>query len=180
MEDLSQSGERVSHGACVAVGCVTILTLYDWLLRQDLTRLDTEGILAHAPSMGRKAAQIATAFGPGDIAERALIETARKHLTPAQHRARLTNLMAHWPAIADRLKSQLVPAAAMRAMLSAAGSPSDAADIGVTPDHLRRTVANARFLRDRYTILDLLDETGLLDCAIDEALPRASAQATGF
>jgi glycerol-1-phosphate dehydrogenase [NAD(P)+] len=179
MEDLSQNGERVSHGACVAVGCVTILTLYDWLLRQDLTQLDTEGILAHAPSMDRKSALITAAFGPGDIADRAMVETARKHLTPPQHRARLALLRSRWPDTTARLRAQLIPAAGMRAMLSAAGSPSDAADIGVTPHHLRRTVAHARFLRDRYTILDLLDETGLLDRAIDEALPRAAVRASG-
>ncbi len=180
MEDLSQNGERVSHGACVAVGCTTVLALYDWLLRKDLTRIDSQSVIANAMTLDGKARLIEAAFGPGEIADRAFAETARKHLSPADHRIRLALLKAGWHGIAARLRTQLVPAPEMHAMLSAAGSPSDAADIGVTPDHLRHTVARARFLRDRYTILDLLDETGLLERAINEALPRAVARASGW
>jgi glycerol-1-phosphate dehydrogenase [NAD(P)+] len=40
----------------------------------------------------------------------------------------------------------------------------------VTDDHLRRTVMAARFLRSRYTVLDLLDDAGLLETAAATAL----------
>jgi glycerol-1-phosphate dehydrogenase [NAD(P)+] len=59
----------------------------------------------------------------------------------------------------------------MQARLRAAGAPSRAADIGVGTEHLRRTVANAVWLRSRYTVLDLLLECGLLEAAIDAAFP---------
>ena len=87
MEDLMQNGERVSHGACVAVGCATTLALYDWVLTQDLTRLDADA--SRGPGLDDKAAEIRAAFGPGEIADRALEETRHKHLAPAPHRARL-------------------------------------------------------------------------------------------
>ena len=60
-----------------------------------------------------------------------------------------------------RLRAHLMPASQMRADLHAAGAPSDAAEIGVSRDYLRQAMLNARFLRSRYTLLDLLDETGL-------------------
>ena len=66
-----------------------------------------------------------------------------------------------------------MPAAEMRRHLRAAGAPAEAADIGVATDYLRRTILNARFLRSRYTLLDLLDETGLLVQAVDATLPAA-------
>ncbi len=168
MEDLAFAGERVSHGACVAVGCVTVLRLYDWLLAQDLTRLPD----APPVTLDAKAAAIRAAFGAGDIADRALAETARKHPGPEALAARLRRLRARWPDLAARLRAQLVAAEDMARALRAAGCPAAPADIGVGPDHLRRTVLAARFLRDRYTVLDLLDETGLLPAALDAVLPE--------
>lgn len=171
MDDLMQNGERVSHGACVAVGCSMTLRLYDWLLRQDLTRLDPS-YADRAPDLDAKIAAITAAFGPGEIADRAADETRAKHIDRATHRARLETLRRLWPDLRARLQAQLMPAAEMRAALHAAGAPSDAAEIGVSRDYLERTTWNARFLRSRYTVLDLLDETGLLAPAIAAALPR--------
>jgi glycerol-1-phosphate dehydrogenase [NAD(P)+] len=171
MDDLKQDGERVSHGACVAVGCAMTLRLYDWLLTQDLTRLDVATQVARAPEMAAKIASIRAAFGPGEIAERAIEETRTKHLEPAELYARLTRVAAIWPDIRHRLAQQLIPERDMRDALHLAGAPSDAAEIGVGRDYLRRTALNARFLRSRYTVLDLLDETGLLAQAVEAALP---------
>ena len=44
-----------------------------------------------------------------------------------------------------------------------AGCPATPAAIGVTPEFYARAVRNARFLRDRYTFLDLADDSGRLD-----------------
>lgn len=174
MDDLMQNGERVSHGACVAVGCTMTLRLYDWLLTQDLTRLDP-AIADNAPTLDDKIASIRAAFGPGEIATRAIEETRAKHIDRSAHRARIETLRATWPALRDRLRAQLMPAADMRAALHAAGAPADAAEIGVDRAYLRRTTLNARFLRSRYTLLDLLDETGLLAQAVEASLPSSSS-----
>ncbi len=171
MEDLAQNGERVSHGACVAVGCVAVLQLYDWLLAQDLARLDVERVLATVPGPVELAATVRKAFGPGEIAERAVIETLAKAVTPDQHRARLALLSRVWPHLATRLRAHLMPAPEMVARLQRIGAPSAPGDIGVSRSHLRATIAKARYLRDRYTVLDLLDETGLLSQAIDTVFP---------
>ncbi len=171
MEGLSRGGEVVSHGACVAVGCVAALALYDWLLGQDLTRIDPAGIAAAAPGMDAKAAAVEGAFGPGEVARRALEEVGAKHASQAEHRGRLEHLRAIWPDLRERLRAQVVPPSEMAAMLAAAGAPATAEEIGVSRDAMRRTVRHARFLRRRYTVLDLLDEAGMLDAAIDAALP---------
>ncbi|MDT8855483.1 sn-glycerol-1-phosphate dehydrogenase [Paracoccaceae bacterium Fryx2] len=177
MEDLMQDGERVSHGACVAVGCVAALGLYEWLLARGPGGLDAGAIVARAPDMAAKAAEIRAAFGPGEIADRAIEETRAKHLDPAAHRARLECIAAAWPSMAVRLRGKLLPAATMAAQLRAAGAPARAADIGVTPPHLRATIAHARFLRSRYTVLDLFDQTGLLAQAIAETVPDTGGDA---
>jgi len=167
MENLSQGGEKVSHGACVAVGCAAILALYDWLLAKDLTRLGP----VRAPGLDEKAALIRTAFGAQEIADRALEETQTKHLDQASLDRRLARIRAVWPDLAPRLRARLMTAPDMRARLHAAGAPALAAQIGVGTGHLRRTLTNAVWLRRRYTVLDLLAETGLLGVAIDTAFP---------
>ncbi|AWB49157.1 glycerol-1-phosphate dehydrogenase [Gemmobacter aquarius] len=173
MDDLMQGGERVSHGACVAVGCTMTLRLYDWLLAQDLSRLDP-ALADTAPTLDDKIAAILAAFGPGEIATRAIEETRAKHIDRAAHRARIETLRAEWPRLQTRLRAQLMPADQMRAALHAAGAPADAAEIGVDRAYLQRTTLNARFLRSRYTLLDLLDETGLLAQAVNASLPSSS------
>jgi glycerol-1-phosphate dehydrogenase [NAD(P)+] len=167
MEDLSQGGERVSHGACVAVGCAATLALYDWLLAQDLTRLGP----VRAPGLDEKIALIRAAFGAGEIADRSTEETRAKHLDQPALDERLAHLRAIWPDLAPRLRARLLTAPQMQARLRAAGAPARAADIGLGTGHLRRTVANAVWLRSRYTVLDLLLECGLLGAAIDAAFP---------
>jgi glycerol-1-phosphate dehydrogenase [NAD(P)+] len=167
MENLTFAGERVSHGACVAVGCVATLRLYDWLLRQDLGTLDIEAVLARAPDLAAKRAEIAARFDDATIAARAAEETAAKHADPASHRARLETLKAGWPVLRERLARHLMSAAEMTDLLHRAGAPALSEEIGLPVAHLRRTIMAARFIRSRYTVLDLLDEAGLLTDALD-------------
>ena len=172
MESLTVGGERVSHGACVAVGTLTVLGLYDWLLEQDLTALDIERVVAAAPAPEAKRAAIAAAFPLRPIAERATAETLAKHLDPSAHRQRLAQIDEVWPSLRARLRDHLMTRDAMAALLDRAGAPLRAAEIGVDPGHHRASVAAARFQRSRYTVLDLLDETGLLDRALEEVFAQ--------
>lgn len=167
MADLYHAGERVAHGAAVAVGCMDVLALYEWLLGQDLSALDPERILARAPSLEAEEAAIDRAFPGRHVAERARAETAAKRLAPAAHRERIETIRRIWPELRDRLARHLIPAGEMRRLLRAAGAPTQAADIGVGPAEHRATIAASRHLRSRYTLLDLLAECGLLDDALD-------------
>ena len=169
MDDLHHHGERVSHGACVAVGCVTTLRMYDWLLATPRP-IDVDALMARAPTLADKAAEIRGRFGPGDIADRAIAETEAKHVEGRALRKRLTLLAAVWPDLSLRLRDRLMHAPAMARALMTAGAPCNAADIGVDRDYLHATILKARFLRSRYTLLDLLDEIGLLPQAAGAGL----------
>ncbi|WP_431300343.1 sn-glycerol-1-phosphate dehydrogenase [Tabrizicola sp. BL-A-41-H6] len=171
MDDLHHQGQRVSHGACVAVGCVTTLHMYDWLLAQP-HRFDLD---RPGATMAAKSAEILQRFGAGEVADRAVAETEAKHTDGAALHDRLIRLNAIWPDLAPRLRARLMPATDMARALATAGAPSGAADIGVSRDYLLETILKARFLRSRYTLLDLLDETGLLPQAAEAALGQKVA-----
>jgi glycerol-1-phosphate dehydrogenase [NAD(P)+] len=55
----------------------------------------------------------------------------------------------------------------------------ECADIGVDDRYLYDSILKARFLRSRYTVLDLLDECGLLDQAALAALPSGGVRQVG-
>jgi glycerol-1-phosphate dehydrogenase [NAD(P)+] len=167
MQDLHHAGERVSHGACVAVGAVAMLRLYDWVARQDMARI----AVPRATLPDAVAADITRRLGTREIAARALEETRAKQVDGAELEARVDRLRAVWPDLWARLAARVWPADRMVAHLRAAGAPAHPADIGLTMADLRAATLTARYLRRRHTLLDLLDETGLLARAVAEALP---------
>lgn len=174
MDDLHHGGERVSHGACVAVGTMAALRLFDWLLSCEHLAIDPSRLSGQP--MAAKEAEIRRLFGPGEITERAIAETRLKHVEGAEMTSRLSLLRETWPALAARLRARLWPADRMAAHLARAGAPVTGADIGVDDDYLYRSILKARFLRSRYTVLDLLDDCGLLEQAAQAAVRGRAEQ----
>jgi glycerol-1-phosphate dehydrogenase [NAD(P)+] len=67
-----------------------------------------------------------------------------------------------WDEIRDSIARALIPAATIASVLARAGCPTTPADIGLSSAFYAAAVRNARFLRDRYTFLDLADDAGRL------------------
>lgn len=176
MDDLHHRGERVSHGACVSVGTMAVLRMYDWLLSRDLSTLDPVRRAAAAQSLSDKEAEILDRFGAGEIADRAMAETRAKHVSGPALQVRLERLIAVWPDLSPRLRNRLWTADRMASHLARAGAPVEGADIGIDDSYLRDSILKARFLRSRYTLLDLLDECGLLEQAVQAALSQGVAR----
>ena len=172
MEGHRHDGELVSHGAAVAVGCVAALSVYDWLIGQDLRQLDVDAVLRKMPDLPARLAGMRNDIADPHVATKSEAEITAKHIDPDAHRARLEHLVEIWPDLQSRLRTHLIRATDMVAMLQAAGAPAFAEQIGVTPDHLLRTMRAAPHIRRRYTIFDLLHETGLTEAALAHVLPR--------
>jgi glycerol-1-phosphate dehydrogenase [NAD(P)+] len=177
MDDLQHRGERVSHGACVAVGTMATLRMYDWLLSRE--QLNIVPARLSGASLADKEADIRRLFGPGEIADRAIGETRLKHIEGRAMLDRLARLREIWPELSSRLRARLWTADKMASHLRRAGSAVEGADIGVDGPYLYRSILKARFLRSRYTVLDLLDEGGLLDQAALAALTPTAAKLVG-
>lgn len=176
MEGHSHQARKVSHGAAVSVGCVASLALFDWLLDQDLSGLDAEAIMRHAPSLQERETTMRHVISDPKIAEKAGHELAAKSVGPTEHLARLEKLRADGPALQARLSTHLYRHKAMAEMLQKAGAPAYAHQIGVTPDHFLATLHAAAFIRRRYTIFDLLHDIGQTDTAFEAVLPLLTPQ----
>jgi glycerol-1-phosphate dehydrogenase [NAD(P)+] len=168
MEEVAVDGQPVSHGACVGVGCVSMVAAYEWLMQQDLRAVDPVRLAARAPSPAALEAEIEAAFPLAFMAANAETETKAKAATPQTVERRLKALKANWRDIASALHRRLPQAETVQQWLDMAGGPSDAPAIGVPRDKHARDYARARLIRRRFTGLDVLHDLGWLDRAVVE------------
>jgi glycerol-1-phosphate dehydrogenase [NAD(P)+] len=157
----------LSHGFKVGVGTVAIAALYERLLARDLADLDIGALVRAWPGPQEAEATVRAAHTTPGLDEAAVAETMAKHADAATLERRLTLLADRWPALADRLRPQLLPADRVRELLAAAGAPTRPSELGLRAAAFRDTYHRARMIRRRYTVLDLAAETGVLGELVD-------------
>jgi glycerol-1-phosphate dehydrogenase [NAD(P)+] len=147
------------HGEQVAVATLTVSRMQHALLQAERppqvrpTRLDEAAMRA----------RYGAALSDQLIAEfraKALDGTAA-----ARMNARLAEV---WPSMSARLREVMLPTARLREVLDAAGAPTTGADLGLPSGFYREAVVHAREIRDRYSILDLAGDAGLLEDFVAE------------
>jgi glycerol-1-phosphate dehydrogenase [NAD(P)+] len=166
MEGLQVDGEAAAHGACVGVGCVAMLALYEWLLARP------DAVLAavraddfdDADALAR---EIAAGFDRPEVA-RAAHEEMKAKRALGSRRARVARFAAEWPVLRGRLARRLPDARAMQQRLRAAGGTGHPRELGIDAPRMAADYRRARLIRRRYTLLDLLEDLGWLDRAISD------------
>lgn len=168
MEAIAVDGQPVSHGACVGIGCVSMIAAYEWLLHRDLRAIDPAGLAARAPSVAALKAEIAASFPLAFMAANAEAETMAKTVPAERIERRLDLLKKEGREIAAALHRHLPQAATVQQWLDTVGGPSDAAAIGLSRDKHAADHARARLIRRRFTGLDVLHDLGWLGTAVRE------------
>lgn len=164
MEGLTVDGEPAAHGACVGIGCIAMLALYEWLVAHPPGPAEIARARALRPDADHDARELAQAFGNSPLADAAAAEVrAKRDLGPPA--ARLDHLAAAWPDLRARFAALPSPAR-MQQMLAAAGGASHPSDLGISHARLAADYRRARLIRRRYTLLDLLEDLGWLDRAL--------------
>ena len=166
MERLTVNGEPAAHGACVGVGAVAMLALYEWLLAQDVPTAARDGDWTADFDRDRIDAELRTAFPEPSLVASARTEMGAKMARAGRRALRVQALAATWPALRERISATLVPAATMEQWLFACGAASHPVELGVPLVKLAKDYRRARLIRRRYTILDCLEDLGWLDTAI--------------
>ena len=168
MEGIAVDGQPVSHGACVGIGCVSMIAAYEWLLHRDVRSIDPAALAARVPSAAALKAEIAASFPLSFMATNAEAETMAKAVPAERIERRLGILKRDWREIAAALHRRLPQAATVQQWLDAAGGPNDAAAIGISRGKHARDHARARLIRRRFTGLDVLHDLGWLGTAVFE------------
>ena len=157
----------LSHGDKVAIGSLAMCAFYEALLARDLTQLDLRAAVGARQPWDEIEADIRSTFD-GALADHAVRETRAKYASGDELYDRLKPLVNQWPAVADRLRAQLVTTAHLSEQLRLAGAPSRPEDIGLTPEDVRATFPRAMYYRSRYTALDVAWELGIFDDLVAE------------
>jgi glycerol-1-phosphate dehydrogenase [NAD(P)+] len=167
MEHLTVNGEPAAHGACVGVGAVAMLALYEWMLDRDVAAAARSVDPATPVDRAQVEAELDVSFADQDMLASARVETTAKLAGSQRRAARMHALAAAWPALRERLRATLVPAATLEQWLRACGAASRPAHLGISLAKLAADCRRARLIRRRYTLLDCLEDLCWLDDAIE-------------
>jgi glycerol-1-phosphate dehydrogenase [NAD(P)+] len=144
--------EAFFHGEQVAVATLTMARIQEEVLAAGPPRF--------LPSPVSRA-DLEARFGP-EIGDSCWQEFESKRAT-GESAVPLTQRAARmWSDLSDDVRHASISATRLESIMLRARGPTTPADIGLTPDFYATAVRNARFLRDRYTFLDLADDSGHL------------------
>ena len=170
MEGVQYEGEDVSHGFKVGMGTVITTTLFEYVINHSFNELRPK----MKPGLDRsgREAEIASLLIKGCYGD-AAATTAMKKFREGEALAERRRLIEEkWPEIQSRVKKQIIPSADVKQMLIKAGCPTKPSDIDMGMEQYLHAIRTAQLIRTRYTLLDLLYETGLLDDAISYLTAR--------
>ncbi len=140
------------HGEQVAVATLTMARIQQAMLAGPPPRVAAESVIRE---------DLLQQFGE-PVGEACWSEYAKKRLSPEAAERLSARIAERWDALRADLQSVTIPPAKLAEVMTRAGCPQAPEAIGVTADFYRRAVHDARFLRDRYTFLDLAAAAGRL------------------
>ena len=148
--------ENDLHGAQVGVATVYALGLWEEVLDIDPAMLDTEALAAHQPCEEEIRAWIEDDWGP--VAPEVLEQWHEKALSPEQLRCELETFRSRCSHLRDVLSEDLLPASTVAEAIRQAGGPVAPEDLHAPIEEYGKAQRVARFLRNRFTVLDLAAE----------------------
>ena len=163
IEHHTHHGITPSHGFKVAIGSLSSLALYEQILPLDFQdrNWSLSEIQARWTSFDIIEKRIRSRF-PDDMIAQQILEQARgKYITAEILHNRLKVLSELWPELRPRLEQQVIPFGELRSKLGQVAGPQRPEDIGIDLMRLKNSYEFARYIRTRYTLLDVAHETGL-------------------
>ncbi len=156
------------HGCQVGVGTLTTAYLYERLMAMNPSEIDVEACVDRLMDWPKYRERLAERFGP-------LFDAVVKHAelaypTPDVMRARLTRLVSDWDRVMGSVSQTLRTKDSLEAELLEAKCPVRFSELNVDRDRALAAVVNSKDIRNRYTILHLAWELGVLEDWAEAAL----------
>jgi len=139
-----------SHGQQVGVGTITLSQLHNEVLNNDKPPLMQPTQIPEQALIER--------FGD-DIAQNLIEQPRIKALDAAAADALNARFDEEWNTLREKLKSVMIPYDVLRNAMQAAGCQLTATDLGLDTNFYREAVQNARYIRDRFSMLDIVDDS---------------------
>ncbi len=161
------------HGAQVGVTCILTADLMD-----RLAGTASRDLPVPPPGLpdSWEEAEVILAACHGSLWAAVRDEAKTKYRGTAERAERFTILRDRWGEIWATLDSLRPDPASLGEALKAAGAPTTPAELGLPVEAVERALLAARDIRNRYTVLDLAAEVGLLDGWAREAARKISME----
>lgn len=166
MEHHLHQGKSVLHGIKVGVGVLVTTSIYHRLMQQGV--LGGETLPESSQVLIQKKQLLEQCFG--DVSGIGIMEKTleEKYQDAGAQKRRREILSKEWPSLSKKIAEQLYPVDKIVDLFRSAGAASTASQIGMTRSQVVRTLVRSQLIRNRYTILDVLDDLGLMEKAIIE------------
>lgn len=143
-----------SHGEQVGVATLSVSRLQNQILGRD------EPPVLHATVIDE--ADLRARFGDA-MADTMIEQTKRKALDARTADALNARLSREWDEIAGRLRAVMRPYEELRASMQTAGCQLTGEELGLKPEFYQDAIRYSRFIRDRFTMLDMAGDSGQLE-----------------
>jgi glycerol-1-phosphate dehydrogenase [NAD(P)+] len=162
MEHLQKDGLAVSHGFKVAVGTLAISYLYEKLQTMDFSAiLEKKG-----ETWAEREEHMRKVFPDERVFAQALPIAKAKFLEGKALMERKKAILHSLETIRIQCAAQLPGYENLSLAMQTVSCPTRVSDINATKADLVRALIGAQMIRNRYTILDLFYEAGILDEAL--------------
>jgi len=159
------------HGLQVGIGILVTSALYARVRAMNPAEFDLDQLEKKYLGIEQEAGRIRQVYGP--ISDEVMKQFEMKYMPWRQKREELQLVLDNWNRIWDKLGPILLPTESIRSTLQTIGAPTNAPDLGWSNDELRNAYRWARYMRSRYTILDLAADLGVLEDTSEEVLQEA-------
>ena len=164
MEGLTKDGKDVSHGFKVGVGAVASTMLMEYVIENEYD--DLAGRMKPGLSFEERSAEIDQLLVKNCYGTAPKETALKKHITGEKLAERRNLIRKQWKKMQTALRERLIPSDELIKILRDAGCPTTAKEIGLDKEQFIHGIKTAQLIRNRYTIIDMLYETGLLDDAL--------------
>jgi len=144
------------HGVQVGVASIHCLKLWERVRALDPDAFDVAAALEAQPTMAQVRARVETDWG--SVADEVMAQWEQKALSRDAIHAELERLRRDLRELSQAVRHDLLPSATIAEAIRKAGGPVDPGDMTVPPNVYNDAVQSARFIRNRFTILDLAAE----------------------
>lgn len=159
MKFQAEGKKPILHGIKVGIGMIAVTKMYEMLEKEQFNFSALKERSFDVAAWKQKVNDCYQDAAPGIIA---LEEKAQKN--NIEHRnKRLTILEEKWSKILHTIKENLPSSKEMEKLLTSLGAPINPAQIGVSPQLVEDAILLAKEVRERFTLLQILWDTGLLD-----------------
>lgn len=170
MRHHTYEGIPVSHGFHVGLGSLLSIAAMETLATMSLTTADMDRALHERPTLSQREQLVGTMFHAGAESV-AIIDTLRtKYPTRERLERRMRWYLENQQDVLRAIRTQNLPYQQFRTLLAEAGCPVTAEETGLTREEFIQSIIPAQYLRDRYTILDLMDDLNIMDQVIESIL----------